>query len=201
MALFKAIRDILLSAGQTSTIGGGVQILSTADQDSNGLNAIKLSNAAGTLKGYVGYRQNDLAGLEIAGQSTSGSISAFLAFGNSRIRISTSGTEPINALFLNGAGLSLNGVICTGYTAKSANFTATSLTSTIDCTNTITITLPTAVGNSGRFHTIKNSGTGVITIATTSSQTIDGAATQSLLTQWSKITVQSTGANWIIISN
>ena len=200
MALFKAIRDILLSAGQTSSIGAA-SFLSTADQTSDGLNAIKVFNAAGSLKGYVGYRQNDLAGLEIGGQSTSGVLSAFIQFGNNRIRFSTLGTESISALFLDGAGLSLNGVICTGYTAKSANFTATSLTSTIDCTNTITITLPTAVGNSGRFHTIKNSGTGVITIATTSSQTIDGAATQSLLTQWSKITVQSTGANWIIISN
>jgi hypothetical protein len=199
MALFKAIRDILLSAGQTSTIGGGVQILSTADQTSDGLNTIKLFNAAGTSKGYVGYRQNDLNGFEIGGGN--GSSTSFIQFGNSRLKLSTTGAEGINALFLDGAGLSLNGVICTGYTAKSANFTATSLTSTIDCTNTITITLPTAVGNSGRIHTIKNSGTGVITIATTSSQTIDGAATQSLLTQYSKITVQSTGANWIIISN
>jgi len=200
MALFKAIRDILLSAGQTSRIGAAT-FLSASDQTSDGLNAIKLSNAAGTLKGYVGYRQNDLGGFEIAGQASSGSLSSFIQFGNSRIKFLTSGTENVNALFLDGAGLSLNGVICTGYIAKTANFTATSLTSTIDCTNTITITLPTAVGNSGRFHTIKNSGTGVITIATTSSQTIDGAATQSLATQWSKITVQSTGANWIIISN
>jgi hypothetical protein len=198
MALFKAIRNILLSAGQTSSIGAAT-FLSASDQTADGLNAIKLSNAAGTLKGYVGYRQNDLAGLEIAGGN--GSTTSFIQFGNSRLKVITTGTEPINALFLDGFGLSLNGVICTGYIAKSANFTATSLTSTIDCTNTITITLPTAVGASGRFHTIKNSGTGVITIATTSSQTIDGAATQSLATQWSRITVQSTGANWIIISN
>ena len=199
MALFKAIRDILLSAGQTSRIGAAT-FLSASDQTADGLNAIKLSNLAGTLKGYLGYRQNDLTGLEIAGGG-GGTVSAFQQFGNSRIKFVTSGSEPINALFLDSAGLSLNGVICTGYIAKSANFTATSLTSTIDCTNTITITLPTAVGNSGRFHTIKNSGTGVITIATTSSQTIDGLTTQSLLTQYSKITVQSTGANWIIISN
>jgi len=200
MALFRAIRNILLTAGQTSSIGAA-SFLSTADQTADGLNAIKLSNAAGTLKGYVGYRQNDLGGFEIAGQASSGSLSSFIQFGNSRIKFLTSGPENVNALFLDGAGLSLNGVICTGYIAKTANFTATSLTSTIDCTNTITITLPTAVGNSGRFHTIKNSGTGVVTIATTSSQTIDGASTQSLATQWSKITVQSTGANWIIISN
>ena len=89
MALFKAIRNILLTAGQTSTIGGGVQILSTADQTADGLNSIKLSNAAGTLKGYVGYRQNDLGGFEIAGQSSSGVLSSFLQFGNSRIKFLT----------------------------------------------------------------------------------------------------------------
>ena len=198
MALFKAIRNILLTAGQTSSIGAA-SFLSTADQTADGLNAIKLSNAAGTSKGYLGYRQNDLAGLEIGGGN--GSNTGTLQFGASRLQINTAGAEAISATFQDGVGLKLNGVIAPSYIAKTANFTATSLTSTIDFTNTITITLPTAVGNSGRFHTIKNSGTGVITIATTSSQTIDGAATQSLATQWSKITVQSTGANWIIISN
>ena len=199
MALFKAIRNILLTAGQTSTIGGGVQILSTADQTADGLNAIKLFNAAGSLKGYVGYRQNDLGALEIGGGP--GSVSSYVQFGGNRLKIITAGSESISAEFRDGYGVILNGVIAPSYIAKTANFTATSLTSTIDCTNTITITLPTAVGFSGRIHTIKNSGTGIITIATTSSQTIDGAATQSLATQWSKITVQSTGANWIIISN
>ena len=199
MALFKAIRNILLTAGQTSTIGGGVQILSTADQDSNGLNAIKLFNAAGTSKGYLGYRQNDVSGLEISGGN--GSNTGTIQFGGNKIQFNTAGAESVSATFQDSVGLKLNGVIAPSYIAKTANFTATSLTSTIDCTNTITITLPTAVGQTGRIHIIKNSGTGVITIATTSSQTIDGAATQSLATQWSKITVQSTGANWIIISN
>ena len=199
MALFKAIRNILLTAGQTSTIGGGVQILSTADQDSNGLNAIKLFNAAGTSKGYLGYRQNDVSGLEISGGN--GSNTGTIQFGGNKIQFNTSGAESVSATFQDSVGLKLNGVIAPSYIAKTANFTATSLTSTIDCTNTITITLPTAVGQTGRIHIIKNSGTGVITIATTSSQTIDGLTTQSLLTQYSKIIVQSNGANWIIISN
>ena len=198
MALFKTIRNILLGTGQTSSIGAAT-CLSTADQTSDGLNAIKLSNAAGTVKGYLGYRQNDLAGLEIGGGN--GSNQGFIQFGGSRVQINSIGGEPVSAAFQDGVGLKLNGVIAPSYTAKSANFTATSLTSTIDCTGTITITLPTAVGQSGRIHTIKNSGTGIVTIATTSSQTIDGATTQSLTTQWSKINVQSTGANWIIISN
>lgn len=198
MALFKAIRNILLSAGQTSSIGAAT-FLSASDQDSNGLYAMKVFNAAGTVKGYFGYRQNDLGGLEIGGGN--GSNQGFIQIGASRLQLSTIGSESAVLTIRDGYGAILNGVIAPSYIAKTGNFTATSLTSTIDCTGTITITLPTAVNQSGRIHTIKNSGTGVITIATTSSQTIDGAATQSLLTQWSKITVQSTGANWIIISN
>jgi len=61
-----------------------------------------------------------------------------------------------------------------------------------------TITLPTAVGITGYQFVIKNTANATVTLATTSSQTIDGAATQSL-TQYQSLTVVSNGANWIII--
>jgi hypothetical protein len=82
---------------------------------------------------------------------------------------------------------------------KTANYTAASET-IINCTaNSFTVTLPTAVGVDGRHYVVKNSGAGVITVATTSSQTIDGVTTKSLPTQYDKMTVVSDGANWIII--
>jgi len=70
----------------------------------------------------------------------------------------------------------------------------------VDCTvNTFTVTLPTAVGFTKQYI-IKNSGTGVITLATTSSQTIDGNASATLtLIQYDSITLRSNGSNWIII--
>ena len=69
----------------------------------------------------------------------------------------------------------------------------------VDCTaNTFAVTLPTAVGITGRVYSIKNSGTGVITVATTSSQTIDGVTTQTL-NQYDNIVVMSNGANYIIL--
>ncbi len=87
----------------------------------------------------------------------------------------------------------------TSYSGKTANYTVLSTDYTIDCTaNTFTVTLPTAVGHN-RVYNIKNSGTGVITIATTSSQTIDGSTTQVLSVQYSSLTVQSTGSNYIIL--
>jgi len=64
---------------------------------------------------------------------------------------------------------------------------------------TIQVTLPTAVGISGKIYIIKNSGTGLVTVATSSSQTIDGATTKSL-SQYESIEVQSDGSNWVIIA-
>ena len=68
----------------------------------------------------------------------------------------------------------------------------------IDVTgNTVTVTLPTAVGVNGQNYVIKNNGSGVVTVATTSGQTIDGASTKSLKNNDS-IEVISDGSNWII---
>ena len=68
----------------------------------------------------------------------------------------------------------------------------------IDVTgNTVTVTLPTAVGVNGKNYVIKNNGSGVVTVATTSGQTIDGANTKSLNNNDS-IEVISDGSNWII---
>jgi hypothetical protein len=66
------------------------------------------------------------------------------------------------------------------------------------CSATLTLTLPTAVANNGAY-TIKNTGTGTITVATTSSQTIDGGSTAVLNTQYESITVVSDNANWVVI--
>ena len=68
----------------------------------------------------------------------------------------------------------------------------------IDVTgNTITVTLPTAIGINGKNYVIKNSGNGVVTVATTSEQTIDSLSSKSLNNNDS-IEVISDGSNWII---
>jgi len=69
----------------------------------------------------------------------------------------------------------------------------------INCTaNTFAVTLPTAVGITGQQFVVVNSGSGTITLNTTSSQTISGASSKSLA-QWATYTVVSDGANWIIV--
>jgi hypothetical protein len=64
---------------------------------------------------------------------------------------------------------------------------------------TTTITLPTAVGNTNRYS-IKRSGTGVVSIATTSGQTIDGSSSPiNINVQYVSIDIISNGTDWEII--
>lgn len=68
---------------------------------------------------------------------------------------------------------------------------------TVTASNAV-ITLPTAVGNTGREFNIDNASSTNITVGTTSSQTIQGQLTQTLPPN-SAMTVYSNGANWRII--
>jgi hypothetical protein len=64
---------------------------------------------------------------------------------------------------------------------------------------TTTITLPTAVGNTN-LYTIKRVGTNTVSIATTSSQTIDGSTSPiTINVQNVSLTLVSDGSNWKII--
>ena len=70
---------------------------------------------------------------------------------------------------------------------------------TINCTaGTFSVNLPTAVGIQGTTYTLVNSGTGTITLDPNGAETINGNTTITL-TQYVSRTVQSDGANWIII--
>jgi len=62
-----------------------------------------------------------------------------------------------------------------------------------------TVTLPTAVGVKNRAITIKEVGglATVVTVATTASQTIDGAATDTINAAYQAATYISDGANWM----
>jgi len=85
------------------------------------------------------------------------------------------------------------------YRAINAIRTLDSTDYQIECTaNTFTVTLPTAVGIEGRVYSIKNTGTGTITVDGNAAETIDGALTQ-LLSQWDNLKIMSNNANWIII--
>jgi hypothetical protein len=87
-----------------------------------------------------------------------------------------------------------------GYTTKTASYTATDTDYTVHFTSgTSTFTLPTAVGIAGRIYVVRNDSGNTLILATTSSQTIDGAAPTTLATGTVK-QYQSTGANWITLN-
>jgi hypothetical protein len=92
------------------------------------------------------------------------------------------------------------------YTSQSSSVTAAWLWDTIDMDATAairTLTLPSAVGVATFRFTIrkKDSSGNAVTVATTSSQTINGSTTYSLATQYKYVTVESDGANWMVVAN
>jgi hypothetical protein len=97
--------------------------------------------------------------------------------------------------------LQSGGSFAAAYVAKTGAYTLTVNDYTVEVTTgTHNQTLPTAVGIAGRVYHITNSGTGVVTVATTSSQTfVNVTATPTTLTlnQFETATVQSNGANWL----
>jgi len=67
--------------------------------------------------------------------------------------------------------ISLGGITLP-YVGKTSTYTILDTDYFVDCSGTFTVTLPTAVGVAGKVYVIKNSGSGSITVNTTSSQTI-----------------------------
>jgi len=87
-------------------------------------------------------------------------------------------------------------------TAKTANYTATGDDYTILCNASggdFTITLPAASGVTGIVYNIKSISAGSVTVDGNASETIDGATTQVISTQYDSIMVQCDGSNWHII--
>ena len=63
-----------------------------------------------------------------------------------------------------------------------------------------TVNLPTAIGIEGRmFVFYKVASTGTVTIDAFGSETIDGASTYTLTTQYETVTIISDGSNWLVI--
>jgi len=81
---------------------------------------------------------------------------------------------------------------------KTTTYTAQTTDDVIIATSgTFTITLYAASGNTGETLTVKNSGSGVVTIDGNSSETIDGETTIPL-SQYDSADLVCDGSNWII---
>lgn len=97
-------------------------------------------------------------------------------------------------------------IATTGGTSRSINLVAVPTTAGAVAgtdyfyltSGTTTITLPTAVGNTN-LYTVKNVGVDTVTVATTSSQTIDGSLTAPMPVPNTSLTFISDGTNWNVI--
>lgn len=99
------------------------------------------------------------------------------------------GTPSIGCIVEKNPGIPLYRGVTSAYTTALSD-------EVIDCTaGTFTVTLSTAFNRAAKTYVVKNSGTGIITVATTSSQTIDGLSTV-LVPANASLTVFSDGANW-----
>ena len=108
---------------------------------------------------------------------------------------------PSNGLYV--AGESVFTAVRTSVVVKTTNYTLTSADETVKVTTAgVTQTLPTAVGCTGRQYTVVNASNGIITVATTSSQTIGNYTTNTTLSipSDSSYVFKSDGVGWLIVS-
>ncbi len=82
---------------------------------------------------------------------------------------------------------------------KSTTYVLTSADETILADGTFDVTLPSAVGLEGKEFTIKNIGSGTITILPDGTETIDGAGNKVLSVQYSFVKVISDNVEWWIV--
>jgi hypothetical protein len=128
------------------------------------------------------------------GQNVYGGVNLATDYGNVGI-----GTRTPNST------LHINGSLSLPITTKSANYTVSASDYIIlgnASSGSITFTLPTAVGIAGRIYEFVkiDSSSNTITIDGAGSETINGALTKVLSTQWQRCRIVSNGVNWIILS-
>jgi len=107
-------------------------------------------------------------------------------------------SAPLSALDVNGSF----GTAVSTITAASATLDATHHTILADATsNSITINLPAVATSGRRRYEIKkiDSTANTVTIDGNASETIDGAATYVISTQYQSVTIQSDGSNWWVL--
>lgn len=177
------------------------------------------------LQGGISINAGDSAGVTIAGGAQGGNWDGSAGDGDAigspggiatlkggedagtgagYVQINQTGLRTVIGLNVNpNSTLQIGGSFSWPYIAKSANYTLTATDVTVNVTASgKTMTLPTAVGITGRVYIIKATyTTGTGTLNTTSSQTIftTGAVTSITMNAGDVYVVQSTGANWIQI--
>lgn len=128
--------------------------------------------------------------------SLNGLVGAVTLIAGANITI-TPGASTLTISSLSGGGGGISRSVSSVSTATAAGATAKT-DYVYFVSGTTTLTLPTAVSNSN-LYTVKNTGGNTVTIATTSSQTIDGSLTITLPVANTSVDIVSDGSNWRIV--
>lgn len=149
------------------------------------------------------FKGNTDANIGFAVNNAAGTTNEHLFFsnGNANINAQNAGFVMVGSASTATSTFQIAGTFAETYTSTATGITlGTHIVVEVTATGQ-TITLPTAVGISGREYEIKLTASGSCTVNTTASQTIDASTTYSLSAQYKYVRVQSNGANWIIIAN
>ena len=162
--------------------GSGLTVTSGDGGNATGISGNRTGGNSGSIA-----LQTGAAGTGATANGTIGNLTLQATRGNVGVGTSTPNSKLHNT-----------GSDAMAYTSTSSNLVL-SEHYVVAVSATATITLPSAIGIAGRVYKIKSMFSGTVTIATTSSQTIDDASPVSITTQYQVITVMSDGANWINI--
>ena len=176
--------------GATTIAANTTWILPSADGSAN---QVLTTNGSGTLSwstpsgGGLTQYVSTLNGFTGGVTLSAGTGITFTASSNI-ITFSTTGS---------GGGISRSITTITGSTtglaAASTDYVYNGNTS-----GNIIFTMPTAVSNTNRY-TVKNSNIGILSIYTTSSQTIDGVTFMNLTRQYQAVDLLSDNSNWFVV--
>jgi hypothetical protein len=94
----------------------------------------------------------------------------------------------------------VTGAVEAKVTIVTGTYSVLATDSTVKCNGSsdYTVTLPTAVGISGKVYFIKSGNSAILTVATTASQYIDDVQTFPLII-YEALTLQSDGSNWMVL--
>lgn len=191
-----------ISAATTTGTGSVVLSASPTLTGTIAAAALTLTTPLAVGSGGTGQTTTGTAFAALSPLTTKGDILGF-STGNARVPVGVDGTV-LTADSAQTLGLKWATPGNINVVSKTTTYSAVVTDGLILCSGSaFTVTLPTSVGNSGTIIRIKktdSSATNIITIATTSSQTIDGVLTVTLNSQYDEITVCSDGANWEVVA-
>ena len=192
----------IIDLAPSNIIGGTFTALTRFTAGISASGGVTLSGTLqGTTANFTGLVSFN-AGISAAGATFNGSVNlrnTLLINGaqGSSNQVLTSTGSGITWASVSSSGISRSIFTITGSTTAGSNASRDYVYNG-NTSGNITLTLPTAASNTNRY-TIKNSNTGVLSIYTTSSQTIDCVTFYNLNKQYQAIDLLSDNSNWFIV--